>query len=131
MDHAHVIQSFERCRKQPTFLDRFYELFLASSPDVAEKFRDTDFEQQKKALIGSLEGMLLATEMGGLLKIHLKTVADSHSRTRLDISPGLYDLWADCLMSAVREHDPQLDDALEQAWRAALQPGIEFMRSRY
>ena len=130
-DHVDVIRSFERCRRSEGFLDRFYELFLASSPAVAEKFRDTDFARQKKALMESLESMLLATEMGGMFKVHLKRVADSHSRGERDIEPTLYDLWEDCLLTAVREHDPQIDDRLEQAWREALQPGIEFMRSRY
>lgn len=126
-----VIESFERCRSRPTFLDRFYELFLASSPLVATKFSDTDFGQQKAALMESLQSMLLASQMGGMLKVHLKRIADSHSRHGLDISAELYDLWKGCLLTAIREHDPEFDDELERAWRQALEPGIEFMRSRY
>lgn len=126
-----VIASFERCRSSPTFLDRFYELFLDSSPAVAEKFSDTDFESQKAALMASLQSMLLASEMGSMLKVHLKSIADSHSRTGLDITADLYDLWSDCLLQAIREHDSQIDADLEREWRQALAPGIEFMRSRY
>jgi len=126
-----VIESFERCRAQTTFMDRFYELFLASSPEIAAKFRDSDLERQKEALLESLQSMLLVREMGGLVKGHLKRVADSHSRHQRDIQGPLYDLWEDCLLQAIGEHDPQFDAELENKWRQALRPGIEFMRSRY
>jgi len=42
--------SLERCTRASGFLDRFYELFLASSEEVAKKFKHTDFRKQKRAL---------------------------------------------------------------------------------
>lgn len=39
------------------FFDRFYETFLASSPEAKEKFTDTDFFFQKKMLHDSLVHM--------------------------------------------------------------------------
>ena len=42
--------SLDRCTAGTGFLDRFYDLFLSSSADVREKFRNTSFERQKAAL---------------------------------------------------------------------------------
>ena len=50
--------SLERCTAKPDFEERFYEIFLASSPKVAEKFATTDFGKQKRALRASFHTML-------------------------------------------------------------------------
>ena len=49
----------------------------------------------------------------------------------LDIRPGLYDTWLDCLIQAVRKHDVQFSSEVEEAWRTTLRPGIEYMRAKY
>ncbi len=46
-DIALLNDSFERCTARSRFLDRFYDLFLASSKEVAEKFSRTDFRKQR------------------------------------------------------------------------------------
>ena len=63
--------------------------------------------------------------------VHLQRLAKLHSRAELDIKPELYDLWLDRLVQAVKEFDPMFDPETETAWRRMLQPGIEFMKSRY
>ena len=45
--------------------------------------------------------------------------------------PRLYDLWLECLIEAVRGHDPQFSAELESAWRETLAFGIDYMRARY
>ena len=64
-------------------------------------------------------------------QVHLERLARRHGRTDLDIKPELYDPWLERLMQAVRECDPMFDPETETAWRRVLQPGIEFMKSRY
>ena len=49
----------------------------------------------------------------------------------LAIRPELYDLWLDCLIRAVREHDRSFSSETERAWRNVMERGIEFMKSRY
>jgi hypothetical protein len=73
--------SLERCTAKPDFEERFYEIFLASSPKIAEKFATTDFRKQKLALRASFHTMLQAVSDGesGLEK-HLGELADRHSR---------------------------------------------------
>jgi hemoglobin-like flavoprotein len=61
----------------------------------------------------------------------LESLARRHGRAELDIKPELYDLWLDRLVQAVSEADPKFDAAIEVAWRRVLQPGIDFMKSRY
>lgn len=113
------------------FLERFYELFMAASPEVRAKFERTDFRRQRRVLKASLYMMMLAVEGRLEARVHLDEIARRHSRADLGIRPELYDLWLDCLIAAVREHDPRFDPETERAWRAVLRPGIEVMKARY
>ena len=119
--------SLERCSANPDFLDHFYRTFIGSSPEVAEKFKHTDFKRQKILLKTSLYMMMLAA-MG---KSDLARIADVHSRKGHDIRPGLYDLWLDCLVRTVEEFDPAFSANTASVWRNMMTPGIEFMKSRY
>lgn len=122
--------SIERCSGKPDFLRRFYDLFLASSDTVARKFEHTDLRKQARLLKTSLYILMLASGESERIA-HLERLARLHSRTGLDIQPELYDLWLDRLVQAVAEFDPLFDAEIETAWRRVLQPGIEYMKSRY
>jgi hemoglobin-like flavoprotein len=122
--------SIERCSGKPEFLNRFYALFLASSSTVAKKFENTDLRRQARLLRTSLYIMMLASD-DTEKKVHLERLAKRHSRAEMDIKPELYDLWLDRLVQAVEEFDPMFDMEIEIAWRRLLQPGIDFMKSRY
>jgi hemoglobin-like flavoprotein len=122
--------SIERCSCRPDFLRRFYTLFLASSDAVAKKFEHTDLRKQARMLRTSLYIMMLASGESERI-VHLERLAKLHSRANLDIKPELYDLWLDRLVLAVKEFDSMFDPETETAWRRVLQPGIEFMKSRY
>jgi len=123
--------SLDRCTARPGFLDRFYELFLASSDEVREKFKNTNFERQKEALRMSLYMMMTAHDWSNECDAHLEEIAERHSRHDLDISPHLYDQWLACLLQAVSEFDPIFDADVATAWTRTLQPGIQLMKSRY
>jgi hemoglobin-like flavoprotein len=123
--------SLERCTSGRRFLDRFYELFVASSAEVAAKFANTDFRVQKAALKVSLYMIMASIERKPEGTVHLERIAARHSRSGLDIGPHLYDLWLDCLIQAVRECDPLFGEETEQAWRRVMRVGIEFLKSRY
>ena len=133
MDEKHVElfnDSIERCSAKPEFLRRFYTLFLASSDTVAKKFERTNLRKQARLLKTSLYILMLASGESERV-VHLEWLAKLHSRADLDIKPELYDLWLDRLVQAVKEFDPMFDAETETAWRRMLQPGIEFMKSRY
>lgn len=124
--------SLQRCTSVPDFLDRFYETFLASAPEVREKFAHTDFVHQKRALRASFHLILLAAsdrEEGP--ETYLQKVAERHSRKGLDIGAAMYDLWLDSLLATIEACDPEYDARIAQAWERVMGVGIEYLVNRY
>lgn len=134
MDEA-VVSAFQRslgrCLNSGDFMQSFYDRFLGSSPEVRERFANTDFAKQKGILKSSL--YLMARAALGLEdgREHLEEIAHEHGRRRLDISPHLYELWLESLIATAREHDPGFEDAVEDAWRELLTQGIDHMVAVY
>jgi hemoglobin-like flavoprotein len=127
-----VEQSLDRLSAFPSFLERFYDLFLESSPLVREKFKDTNFHRQRRMLQASLHGVITLVRYGeSWPDPYLREVAETHSRRDLDIPPELYKLWLNSLLQAVSEHDPQHDADLHLAWQRVLRVGVDFFTSRY
>jgi hemoglobin-like flavoprotein len=124
-----------RCLARPDFMKDFYDLFIASSDEVREKFRHTDLEQQRRMVADSLYLMAVAGQSPGREKSvawsEMSRLAQRHAQSDRNIRPALYDLWLDCLLKAARKHDPEFSPAVEAAWRATLRPGIEFLQARY
>jgi hemoglobin-like flavoprotein len=127
-DYRLFNDSFDRCRRAG-FLTRFYDLFIASSAEVAQKFAKTDFRRQRGVLALSLYEMLSFSRLGR--RRALEDLGRLHSHTGRDIPPAMYDLWLSSLLVAVRECDPLYTSDTERAWRAAMEPGIEFLKSMY
>lgn len=125
--------SLSRCLADTEFLHDFYELFLGSSAEVREKFKSTEFPRQTRVLADSLYLMAVASESkdNAIAWRELDRLAARHSRSELDIRPEFYDTWLECLIQAARKYDPEFSSEIEGAWRAALGPGIEHLRSRY
>lgn len=125
------LQSLSRCEHWREFFDRFYERFLASSPEVREKFRNTDFDRQRRMLRRSLELIAGATvgDPEGLRELNDR--AETHSRAKLDIAPHLYDLWLDAVVETGREFDSGWTPAVESAWRTTLGVAIRHMKHKY
>jgi len=125
--------SLKRCLAVPGFMDRFYERFVASSDEVRDKFRNTDLARQTRMVADSLYVLAVAAEGedNSPARLSLPGLAARHSRRDLDIRPGLYDVWLECLLETARRQDPEFTPEVAAAWRATLAWGIEYMRSRY
>lgn len=125
--------SLRRCLADTAFLREFYELFMASSPEVREKFKSTEFPRQTRVLADSLYIMAVASESkdDAIAWQELDRLAERHSHAELDIRPELYASWLDCLVKAASAYDPEFSPEVEKAWRQALAPGIEHLRSGY
>ncbi len=123
--------SLKRCNAIPDFLDRFYDTFLASSPKVKEKFANTNFVRQKRALRASLHLLLIAAEdeRRGPDR-YLRDLAASHGKAHMNITAELYDFWLDSLLATVRECDPEFDSEVENAWERVMMVGIHYMISK-
>jgi len=120
--------SLGRCVGCDTFLERFYELFMASSTQVAELFRQTEMERQKEMLRASLYEMLVAAGTAkGPAHNELERLARRHRD--LGVTDEMYDLWLDALIEAAREHDTHFSDELEKDWRASLREPLGLMKS--
>lgn len=124
-----VMQSYGRCCASPDFFDSFYRHFLASSPQIREKFTHTEMSGQKLLL---RQGILnLVMHARGMPDTKLRALGASHSREGFDIRPELYDLWLEALLLTVGEHDKQCDAETRQAWREVLNKGIAVIKAGY
>jgi hemoglobin-like flavoprotein len=130
-DPAYLVaqHSYARCLREPTFFAVLYDHLLASDPKIPQMFEETQFPRQHKLLQHGI-GLLLsyAREPDDAL---LERIAARHSAGGIDVPPAMYRYFESSLLAAVRDHDPRFDDDTEAAWREALQPGLDFMKSRY
>jgi len=127
------LASLNRCLQAPAFLQEFYALFIGSSEEVREKFKNTDPVRQAQVLGQSLYALAVAAQgpAGSPAWSGFNSLAERHSRRGLDIRPELYDVWLDCLLRTARVHDPVFTPETEEAWRNTLSVGIEYLRSRH
>ncbi len=54
-----------------------------------------------------------------------------HDQRHLDVPPHLYVIWLECFLTSIREFDPKIDSAIEDAWHRVMQQGINFMIACY
>ncbi len=124
--------SLKRCEARPDFLDVFYETFLSSSPEVAEKFARTNFTRQKELLRISLHYLLLvARDPKQGPDPYLEEVAVRHGAGGLAVGAHLYDLWLDSLLETVRACDPECSQGIETAWEEVMMVGIHYLCANY
>lgn len=131
MAQSEVEKSFGRCTVNPKFLDRFYEIFLASNPSIGPMFAKTEFTKQKAALRGGLTMILMHSQGNSVGTKALDKIADSHSKKKLNISPTLYPFWVNSLIQTIREFDSELTPALEAEWRKVLEAGANYIAAGY
>lgn len=120
--------SLERCTSKPEFLYRFYDLFIASSPEIAEKFKNTDFNRQRRMLKASLYLLIYAVEGKPEGLAHLARMSELHGEKGLRIPTWMYDNWFECLLKAVKEFDSHFLPETEAAWENVLREGIDAMK---
>lgn len=113
------------------FFEVFYNHFVASSPEVAEKFRYTDVRRQKREVKASLHLAMETMARSECDFSELGKIAKLHSSDELDIPPRLYFLWLESLIYAVKQCDRQFDEVIEWVWRDAMQSVIDYMTSKY
>lgn len=123
--------SLLRCLKDEAFLITFYERFLASSDEVAEKFENTDFKKQRHMLAKSLK--LVAGAMGGEFEAlkELRLRAETHDRSHLNIRPELYGYWRAALIETAIQFDSKWDIQTHVVWDRALCDIIRRMTKDY
>lgn len=123
--------SLARCMRNERFIERFYEIFLGSSEEVREKFKNTDMKKQRRVLKSSLLMMMMVADSKPEGMVHLDRIATIHSKYEHDIPDYMYDIWLYCLLQAVKEHDDHFTPEVEQVWRKMMRQGVDYMKAHY
>jgi hemoglobin-like flavoprotein len=128
---AHTIaqHSYGRCLRAPDFFGDLYDRLLESDPSIPPMFAATEFPKQHRLLQHGI-GLLLSYARKPDPTL-LQRIAARHSAGGVDVKPEMYGLFIDALLHAVRSSDPRCDAEVEEAWREAVRPGVEFMKSQY
>ena len=122
--------SYLRCvvSDQDGFFKRFYQLFIASDPEISKMFAHTDMERQISLLQESLLHMIDFSN-SRVANERMRQVATYHGSTEMNIPLHMFDLWMDRLIATVRERDTRFNAHIETAWRVSLAPGIAFIKA--
>lgn len=82
-------------------------------------------------LLRSLELVADATDgqPAGLQELNQRAM--THNRHHLDISPRLYEIWLEAIVSSASVHDLQWNEEVEDAWRSILGFAISYMVRRH
>jgi hypothetical protein len=123
-----VHQSFNRCLQRRDFLRRFYRLFTDSHPDIAARFRETDWDKQIHLLRHGISASILYASGGSLGHSELAELHESHGPKGHDIPGWMYDYWLEALVEALAETDPQWSPPLRARWREAMGHAIARIR---
>jgi len=123
--------SYDRCCRPPDFLQTFYRNFLAACPEAVPRFAHTSFDQQTKLLQHAIGLLLIFPNQPKREPALLSRIAERHSRRDLNIDPALYRPFVDALIETVKQFDGMCTQAVEEAWRETLAPGVEYMKSKH
>ena len=127
-----VKRSYSRCFiGEKNLIDRFYDIFLVSHPDIPEMFKYTDFNQQKLLLRQGINCMIMYAEGVFAGDFCLEEIKVSHNRKHYNINPSYYPYWKQSLLKALKEYDPEFNSELEALWSESLDKGINFMTEGY
>jgi hemoglobin-like flavoprotein len=125
-----LMKSYFRVR-EAGLAERFYELFLDADPRIRPLFSKTDFTRQRELLMEALFVLVQYAEGKSVGAMAIERLGDIHNRKGMAISPDLYPLWLNCMMTSLSEKDPEFSPSLEVQWRTAMQKGIDIMIRMY
>ncbi|WP_318924923.1 globin [Photobacterium sp.] len=125
--HERYNDSYARCLRNPRFLTIFYDIFCSRNDKFQLMFANVDMGRQIKMLKASLIIIMLANTSGEARE-SVRKFGKRHGPEGLGVNPMDFDIWFDCLLSAVQICDPLYDDEVKQAWHACFNEGMEIMK---
>ncbi|MBB1472520.1 MULTISPECIES: globin [unclassified Luteimonas] len=129
--YADLHQSYGRCLRDKDFIGRFYDVFLASNPDVPPMFAHTDFSKQRMALRRGITMAIFHAGGSAVVERGINEMGAVHaSHGRCPVPVGMYEGWIDSLLQVVADTDPEADAALMARWRQAMGVVIATFRAR-
>jgi hemoglobin-like flavoprotein len=127
-----VRPSFARCCvEESEFFDDFYVNLSDRLPVVGSMFARVDMKQQNKLISVGVANLIAFAGGDAEAEREMNRLAKSHSRSGLGIAPDFYPHWIDALMETVHEHDTEVTDDTQAAWRDVLSDGIELLIAGY
>lgn len=145
--------SYQRCTETPEldskFFCTFYDELQGIYPAAREKFQHfaaDNWQRQHLMLKGAIEGLFEFHERVELVEPNpLSQIAKLHDRNHFNITQDFYEPFVEALIHTVCGFPPRIQDpfdpqcktdrrvakAIEEAWRDALRPGIDYMQSKY
>jgi len=130
-DIEEVRMSYGRSLSNRKLIDRFYEIFMASHPDIPKLFENTDFDKQKDLLSQSINMAILFPQKNKIATNAIDRISKTHSKENMDINPKFYPYWLDSLITTLSESDPEFTTDLERQWRLILQETIDHISKGY
>lgn len=128
-----LLESYNRCSSEGDFWGTFYEIFIASSPEIGGMFKQTDFTLQKRMVQRSLQTiiMYIHTPENPDIIDEMDRIARIHDRNHINVRPELYNFWISSLLQAIEQHDPFFDETIKANWEAHLEPVIRYLQDKY
>jgi serine/threonine protein kinase len=108
------------------FFTKFYENLFTALPEVELHFRSIDMERQHRILNSTIHTLLNFRPDSPAATKSLDVLASKHAN--LGLTERHYSVFLDMLEQTIEELGEK-DPEQRAAWRAALGPGIEFMRT--
>jgi hemoglobin-like flavoprotein len=117
--------SYRRCAQDTKFYRTVYDNLFAAMPEITGMFGDRSLERQYQVLRDALWLLLTFAETSeqGEPTI-LSGVARTHAQLPCD-----FDKFRDAVLDAVGHHD-STEPATLNAWREAMMPGLEYLKSK-
>lgn len=124
--------SFGRCLRRPGFIERFYEVLLASHPSIPPMFARTDFRGQRLALRRGISMAISWAARSEMVQRPMMQMIEVHARSgRAPVEPALYACWVDCLLQSIGEFDAEFTPELAREWREAMGKVVGFFAANY
>lgn len=121
-----VARSFVRAKGEP-LARTFYDAFLARDPEVRRLFAHTDFDRQRDLFLHGIYSLIDYARGGATGRMGIRRLSRIHGAGGMNITRRMYDLWIQCLLDALREHDPEWSPELRVRWEQVLRLGIDAM----
>jgi hemoglobin-like flavoprotein len=122
--------SYFRCLRLPSFLEKFYARLLEDDPSTAALFARTEWREQRLKMQAALAMVLLNHSGSRAARGTLRRLGRVHGPQGLNVAPALYARWIEAMLDTVRACDPEWTAEIGGKWRAALTAATDVMLDR-
>lgn len=126
-----IKESYGRANVKGNLFDRFYDIFLASHPDIAPRFANTDFEKQKGLIRQGINLAIMFADDNTIGRSGMARIRESHSKAKLDVPPKMYKYWLDSFVQTISELDEKFTPDLKAQWKEAMQKVTDYIAEGY